>query len=116
MHGVGISSRVDGNGSDAKLLTCPLDAERNLTPVGNQDLVEHWGSCAPAGFDRVALAGTPLVDDDERLPKLYWLTILDENMGHGASLRRGNVIHRLHGFNDHQGLALGHACANLDKR
>src|SRR6187200_2700273 len=41
MHGVGVGRRVHRNGGDAKLLASAFDAEGDLSPVGDQDLVEH---------------------------------------------------------------------------
>ena len=41
MHGVGVGGRVHRDGGDAKLLAGPFDAKRDLSPVGDQDLVEH---------------------------------------------------------------------------
>ena len=41
MHGVGVGRGVDRDGGDAKLLAGPFDAKRDLSPVGDQDLVEH---------------------------------------------------------------------------
>ena len=41
MHGVGVGSGVDRDGRDAKLLASPFDAKRDLSPVRDQDLVEH---------------------------------------------------------------------------
>ncbi len=41
VHGVGVCGGVDRDGGDAKLLARALNAQRDLTPVGDQDLVEH---------------------------------------------------------------------------
>src|SRR5581483_12525481 len=41
VHGVGVSRRMDRYGRDAKLLAGPFDAKRDLSPVGDEDLVEH---------------------------------------------------------------------------
>ena len=41
VHGVGVGGRVHGDGSDAELLARALDAQCNLSPVGDQDFVEH---------------------------------------------------------------------------
>ena len=41
MHGVGIGGRVHRDGGDAELLAGALDAQRDLAPVGDQNLVEH---------------------------------------------------------------------------
>ena len=41
VHGVGVGGRVHGDGGDAELLARALDAQCNLSPVGDQDFVEH---------------------------------------------------------------------------
>ncbi len=41
MHGVGVGSRVNRDGGDAEFLRGAQDAQRDLSPVGDQDLVEH---------------------------------------------------------------------------
>ena len=41
MHGVGVGGRVHRDGRDAELLAGALDAKRDLSAVGDQDLVEH---------------------------------------------------------------------------
>ena len=41
MHGVGVGGRMHRHGGDAQLLARALDAQCNLPPVGDQDLVEH---------------------------------------------------------------------------
>ena len=46
VHGVGIGRRMDGDGRDPELAAGTLHAQCNLSPVGNQNLVEHMG-CSP---------------------------------------------------------------------
>jgi len=41
MHRLRIGRRMDGDGGDAQLLGGAQDAQRNLAPVGNKDLIEH---------------------------------------------------------------------------
>ncbi len=41
VHGVGVRGRMHGDGGDAELLARALDAQCNLSPVGDQDFVEH---------------------------------------------------------------------------
>ena len=41
VHGIGVGGGVHGDGGDAELLARALDAQRDLSPVGDQDLVEH---------------------------------------------------------------------------
>ena len=41
MHGVGVGGRVHRHRGDAELFRGPQDAQGDLAPVGNEDLVEH---------------------------------------------------------------------------
>ena len=41
VHGVGVGGGMDRDRCDAKLLASPFDAKRDLSPVRDQDLVEH---------------------------------------------------------------------------
>jgi len=41
VHGVGVGGRMHGDGGDAEFLARALDAQCNLSPVGDQDFVEH---------------------------------------------------------------------------
>ena len=41
MHGVGVRRRVDGDGLNAEFAAGAQDAQRDFTPVGDEDLVEH---------------------------------------------------------------------------
>ena len=49
MHRVGVGGGVHGDGGYAELLAGTFDAKRDLSPVGDQDLVEHR---APASVAR----------------------------------------------------------------
>ena len=44
MHGVGVGGGVHRDGGDAEFLAGTFDAKRDLSAVGDQDLVEHAGS------------------------------------------------------------------------
>src|ERR1700716_2537715 len=54
-------------------------------------------------FSNMALA-----DDRERFPELHGLAILHQDLHDLAGAGRGDRVHGLHGFDDHQGLAGGH--------
>ncbi len=41
MHGVGVGGGMDGDRRDAQFLAGAQHAERDLAPVGDQDLLEH---------------------------------------------------------------------------
>ena len=121
MHGVGVGGRVHGDGGDAELLARALDAQRDLSSVGDQDLVEHslravgskgsrqWGiSAIQLSLCLLPIADClfSLFDDDERLAEFDRLAILDEDRGDRARVRSRNLVHGLHGFDDQQRLAL----------
>src|SRR5690606_4305541 len=40
-HGAAVGLGVNGDGGDSHLLACAVDAQRDLAPVGDQDLGEH---------------------------------------------------------------------------
>ena len=46
MHGIGIGRRMHGDGMDAHLAAGAMDAERNFTPVGDENFFEQ-GSTLP---------------------------------------------------------------------
>jgi hypothetical protein len=103
MHGVGVGRGVHRNSGDTELLAGTFDAKRDLSPVGDQDLVEHAGK-------RLAL-----LDDGKRLGILDGLTVVDEDGEHGAGIRGRDVVHGLHGLDDEDGLARRDARTRLDK-
>ena len=75
-----------------------MHAQGDLAAIGDEDLVEHRYSITTSGFaifDRLA--------------------ILDEDLGHLAGPRRGDLVHRLHGLDDEQRLACLHFGADLDE-
>ncbi len=51
MHGVLIRRRMHRHRGNAELLARPQDAQCNLTPVSDQDLVEHSGRCFEASAE-----------------------------------------------------------------
>jgi hypothetical protein len=42
MHRVGVGGGMHGDRLDPHFLAGPDHAQRNLTPVGDQDFIEHW--------------------------------------------------------------------------
>ena len=104
MHGVGVGGRMHRDRRDAELLAGTFDAKRDLSPVGDQDLVEH-------AEKRLA----PL-DDRERLGIFDGLAVIDEDGEHGAGMGGRDVVHGLHGFDDEDGLARRDLGAGLDER
>src|SRR5437667_4993983 len=47
-------------------------------------------------------------DDQERLAVLDRLSVLEQDLEHRSATGRGNLIHRLHGFDDEKRLAGAH--------
>src|SRR4051794_3022703 len=62
---------------------------------------------------RYSLFATPSLNDDERLAELDRLAVLDQDLGHRAGARGGDLVHGLHRFDDEQGLADGYLAADL---
>src|SRR6185312_17303382 len=58
----------------------------------------------------------PLFDDDQRFAIFDRLRILDQDAGNGTRAVRRNLVHRLHGLDDKDRLALRHLAADLDER
>ena len=56
VHGVGIGGRVYGDRRDAELAAGALNAQRNLSSVGNQNFVEHGSSPGVCSRDRSPVA------------------------------------------------------------
>ena len=56
-----------------------------------------------------------LFDNHQRLAVLDRLTIFHDDLLDRASARRGNLVHRLHRFDDKQRLPFAHCTANLQK-
>src|SRR5262245_51246877 len=56
-----------------------------------------------------------LLDNDKRLAELHRMAIADQDGRDGASLRRRNVIHGLHGFDNQDGLALSDPGPDVDE-
>src|SRR5215467_4749898 len=65
------------------------------------------------------IAGPPapntLLDDRQRLAEFHGLAVADEVRHDHPRLRGRNVVHGLHGLDDHEGLALGDARADLNE-
>ena len=104
MHRIGVGSRMHRHRADAELLGGAQHTQRDFASVGNQDLVEH------------ASRFPNLIDDDERLAVFDRLGILEQDRRHGAGTRGGDLVHRLHRFDDEQRLAFAHCLADLDER
>ena len=127
VHGIGVGRRMHRDGGDAELLARALDAQCDLSPVGDQDLVEH--SLLGSGRSAIGSQGGEdastaccllpmphsLFDDDQRLAELDRLAVLEQDCGDLARLWRGDLVHGLHGFDDEQRVALRDAGADFDE-
>src|SRR3954454_8686613 len=56
------------------------------------------------------------LDDHERLTVFHGLAVFEQDLRDRAGARRRNLIHRLHRFNDQQGVAYFHHAADVDER
>ena len=99
MHGVGVGGGMDRDGGDAEFLGGAQDAQGDLAPVGDEDLVEHRA----------------LLDHEQRLAVFDGRAVLDEDRRDGAGARRDDLVEGLHGLDEQNlvaGLNLG---ADLDE-
>src|SRR5262245_14712055 len=65
---------------------------------------------------RHAPFATRSFNDDQRFAELDRLAVLDQDLRHGAGAGRGDLVHRLHGFDDQKRLADRDLGADLDER
>ena len=85
MHRVRIGGGMDRDGCDAHFLAGPVDPERDLAAVRDENFLEH-----------------SLLDPHQRLAEFDRLSVADENLGDLAGNGGGDGIHRLHRFDDAQ--------------
>src|ERR1044072_431245 len=57
-----------------------------------------------------------LFNDHERLAQFDPLAVLDDNLRHGTCARRWDLVHRLHRFDDQQGLPGRYLGPDIDER
>src|SRR6059058_2779816 len=57
-----------------------------------------------------------LFNDHERLAEFDRLAVFDENLRHRSRTRRRDLVHRLHRFDDQQGLPGRYLAADVDER
>ena len=98
---LGIGLGVHRNGGDAHLLARPVDAERDLATVGDEDLFEH-----ARGYS-MTTRGSP--------NSTGWAssTRIASTM---PAARGRDRVHRLHRLDDQQRLALAHLVADAHER
>ena len=87
-----------------EFLARPLDAQRDLTTIGDQDFVEHGARFIPAPRG-VGPRGRfwnegQLFYDHEGLAELDRLAVLEQDLRHGAGFRRRDLVHGLHRLDD----------------
>src|SRR5712664_2691164 len=83
------------------------DAERDLRPVRNEDLVEHLG-LAPNPSDGL--------EPEERLSVFDRASVLDERLQESARLLGLDLVHQLHRLHDAEHLPLLDHLTHLDER
>src|SRR5215831_1013035 len=86
-----------------------LQARRTLSAISPRLAISTLSNIAARGLQ------TCLLDDRQRLAEFDRLTVADEDCHDHPGLGCRNVVHRLHGLDDHQRLALGDARADLNE-
>src|ERR1700739_1486592 len=113
------------NGGDAEFLARAQNTQCDLAAVGYEDFVKHWvlGKRANSkwrvanGFSLLpfAIRHSHLLDNYQRFAEFDRLAVFDENLRDGARARGWDLVHLLHGFADHNGLAHPHPGADSVK-
>ena len=98
VHCVGVGGGVNGDRLDAEFAAGAQHPERNLAPVCDENFVEH-----------------DLLDRHEGLAVFDRPAVLDVDVGDLPAARRMDLVHRLHRFDDEEGLALLHGGADVDE-
>ena len=93
MHGVGVGGRMHDHGLDAELLAGAQHPKGDLAAIGDEDFLEHR---ARPDSIRSTTSGIAVFDR---------LAVLEQDRRHRAGARRGDLVHRLHRFDDQQRLA-----------
>jgi hypothetical protein len=102
MHGVGVGGRMHHHRLDAEFLAGAQHPKGDFAAIGDEDFLKHH---QPA-----------LLDHDERHAVFDRLRILEQDRRHRAGARRGDLVHRLHRFDDQQRLAFLDLLADFDER
>ena len=91
---VAVGRRVHGDGLDAELAAGAQDAQRDLAAVGDDDFVEHAVARCSCSFD-----------DEQRLPELDGIAVLDQDRDDAAGLVGFDLVHHLHRLDDAEHVA-----------
>ena len=100
MHGIGIRSRMHGNGLDPHFMRRTVNAQRDFAAVGDKDF-----------FDRHRLS-----NHQQWLVKFDRLPAFQINCGNRSCIWRDDWVHDLHRLNDQDGVTGLHLLANADER
>ena len=102
VHGIGVGGGMHGDRLDAHFAAGAMDAQRDFATVCNEDFFKHgrWA----------------LFDDDEGFAEFDRMAVFNENFHHSACLRRGNMVHRLHRFDDEHSLTDTDLGSDSDER
>src|SRR3984885_7816670 len=77
---------------------------------------KEWRKVKAKIYSLFPIRYSPLFNDHQRLAELDRLAVLDQDLCHGARARGWNLVHRLHRFDDQQGLSDRHLAADFDER
>ena len=89
VHRLVVGRGMHGNRRDAQLPARPLDPQRDLAAVGDQDLVQH---------------ATPLLDHEQRFAIFHRRAGRDQDPRYDAGAGRLDLVERLHGLDQQHGL------------
>src|ERR1700742_634729 len=94
--------------SSAKRTCMALESASECTATVEMPISLHARWTLSAISPRLAmriLSNIALLDDHQRLAELDGLSVADQDLQHHPGGGRGYRVHRLHGFDDQQGLA-----------
>ena len=101
--GITICFGIDHDGLDIHFSAGPLNAQRNLAPVGDQDFFEHGGT------------RKGLLNDEQGLTILNRLTVVTQDAGDRSGLIGFDFVEDFHCLDDTNGLAFFDGITDLDK-
>src|SRR5690606_37041541 len=108
---VAVGSRVHGHGLDAQLAAGAQYAQSDFAAVGDDDFFQHRLKIR-FGVMRCSA----LLDDEQRLIELDWLTVLYQYRSDHAVLVALDLVEHLHRFDNAQRIVNLDTLAFLDKR
>ena len=105
VHRLLVGGRIDGDRGDAELLGRAHDAQRDLSPVGNEDFIEHRGSTRATARHSMTISGWSYSTGEPSATRM--LTT--------CRPRGDDVVERLHRLDQQQLVAGLHRRAQLDE-